>query len=155
VAAPIDAYGVGTRMGVSRDAPSLDSAYKLVAYAGRAVLKLSTGKATLPGAKQVYRDPTAADGDQIALRDEPPPAGWESLLVPVMRAGRRVEPADPPAEVRAARRRFDNDLAWLPPAARRLDDPEPIVATPSPGLAELRDRLTAAWAPNAVPARSE
>ena len=31
--APIDAYGVGTKMGVSADAPYLDSAYKLVAYA--------------------------------------------------------------------------------------------------------------------------
>ena len=39
--APIDAAGIGTRMGVSSDAPSLDSAYKLVAYAGRPVCKLS------------------------------------------------------------------------------------------------------------------
>ncbi len=41
--APIGAYGVGTKMGVSADAPSLDSAYKLVAYAGRPVMKLSPG----------------------------------------------------------------------------------------------------------------
>ena len=55
--APIDAYGVGTKMGVSADAPYLDSAYKLVAYAGRPVMKLSPGKVTQPGAKQVYRGP--------------------------------------------------------------------------------------------------
>ena len=66
--APIDAYGVGTKMGVSADAPYLDSAYKLVAYAGRPVMKLSQGKATWPGAKQVYRGP---GGDVLALRDEP------------------------------------------------------------------------------------
>jgi nicotinate phosphoribosyltransferase len=149
--APIDAYGVGTRMGVSRDAPSLDSAYKLVCYAGRPVLKLSPGKATLPGAKQVYR---GAVGDQIALRDEPAPAGREALLVPVMRGGRRLAPADPAGEVDAARGRLDSDLARLPAAARRLDDPEPVVAEPSPRLADLRDRLTTAWTPAGAPAPS-
>jgi nicotinate phosphoribosyltransferase len=153
--APIDAYGVGTRMGVSRDAPSLDSAYKLVAYAGRPVLKLSPGKATLPGAKQVYRGPTAADGDVIALRDGPAPRGWRPLLVPVMRGGRRLQPADAAGDVRAARRRFDTDLAWLPAGARRLDDPEPVVAAFSPRLAALRDRLTADWTPVPAPAPSE
>jgi nicotinate phosphoribosyltransferase len=55
--APIDAYGVGTKMGVSADAPYLDSACKLVAYAGRPVMKLSPGKVSQPGAKQVYRGP--------------------------------------------------------------------------------------------------
>ncbi|MGW5672019.1 nicotinate phosphoribosyltransferase, partial [Micromonospora sp. NPDC003776] len=93
--APIDAYGVGTRMGVSYDAPSLDSAYKLVAYGDRPVLKRSPGKATLPGPKQVFRDPGGAGGDIVGLRDEPPPAGREPLLVPVMREGRRLAPADP------------------------------------------------------------
>ncbi|WP_446215078.1 nicotinate phosphoribosyltransferase [Micromonospora sp. IBHARD004] len=141
--APIDAYGVGTRMGVSFDAPSLDSAYKLVAFGDRPVLKLSPGKATLPGPKQVFRDPTGASGDVVGLRDEPPPAGREPLLVPVMRGGRRVEAADPAGEVQAARRRFDADLAWLPEAARRLADPTPLTATVSPGLTELRDRVTA------------
>ena len=53
--APIDAFGVGTRMGVSADAPSLDSAYKLVEYDGRPMLKLSEAKATEPGRKQVFR----------------------------------------------------------------------------------------------------
>src|SRR6516162_8805652 len=54
-AAPIDAFGVGTKVGVSADAPWTDCAYKLVEYAGRPVLKLSTKKQTLPGPKQVYR----------------------------------------------------------------------------------------------------
>src|SRR5665213_3388690 len=52
---PINAAGVGTHLGVSADAPYLDSAYKLVAYDGRPVAKLSPGKATLPGPKQVFR----------------------------------------------------------------------------------------------------
>jgi nicotinate phosphoribosyltransferase len=140
--APIDAYGVGTRMGVSRDAPSLDSAYKLVSYAGRPVLKLSPGKATLPGAKQVYRGPNATDGDVITLREQTGPPDWEPLLEPVMIGGRRLRQADPAQDVRSARGRLDADLAWLPQSARRLDDPQPVVATISPQLAALRERLT-------------
>ncbi|MFI7491893.1 nicotinate phosphoribosyltransferase [Micromonospora echinaurantiaca] len=141
--APIDGYGVGTRMGVSYDAPSLDSAYKLVAVGDRPVLKLSPGKATLPGPKQVFRDPTGASGDVVGLRDEPPPGDREPLLVPVMRGGRRLDPADPAGEVRAARARFDADLAWLPEAARRLADPTPLTAAVSPALAALHDRVAA------------
>ncbi|GAA1804898.1 nicotinate phosphoribosyltransferase [Luedemannella flava] len=149
--APINAYGVGTRMGVSRDAPSLDSAYKLVDYAGRPVLKLSPGKATLPGAKQVYRAASAGVPDVIALRGEPAPAGLRPILEPVMVGGVRLSPADPAAQVRAARERFEADLAWLPAAARRLDDPQPVTATPSAPLADLRDRLTAGLTPPPVP----
>ncbi|MET7967218.1 nicotinate phosphoribosyltransferase [Micromonospora sp. NPDC005305] len=141
--APIDGYGVGTRMGVSYDAPSLDSAYKLVAYGDRPVLKLSPGKATLPAAKQVFRDPTGAAGDVVGLRDEPPPDGREPLLVPVMRGGHRFDPADPAEAVRAARGRFDADLAWLPEPARRLADPTPLTATVSPALAALHERVAA------------
>ncbi|WNM38599.1 nicotinate phosphoribosyltransferase [Micromonospora halotolerans] len=141
--APIDGYGVGTKMGVSYDAPSLDSAYKLVAYGGRPVLKLSPGKATLPAAKQVFRDPAGATGDVVGLRDEPPPGGREPLLVPVMRGGRRLDPADPAEAVRAARGRFDADLAWLPEPARRLADPTPLTATVSPALAALHERVAA------------
>jgi nicotinate phosphoribosyltransferase len=117
--APIDAYGIGTRMGVSADAPSLDSAYKLVVYGDHPVLKLSPGKATFPGAKQVFRPPTAEAADILALRAEPVPDGHQALLVPVMRAGCRVNAADPASEIRAARNRFDADLARLPPAAPR------------------------------------
>ncbi|HEY8453604.1 MAG: nicotinate phosphoribosyltransferase [Micromonosporaceae bacterium] len=139
--APIDAYGIGTKMGVSADAPSLDSAYKLVDYGGRPVMKLSPGKATFPGPKQVFRGPSAADGDVLGLRDEPAPDGYEPLLVPVMRAGKPVAPPDPAGEVRAARARFDADLAWLPEAARRLTDPEPVVARPSARLDALREQV--------------
>ncbi|MFU8875374.1 nicotinate phosphoribosyltransferase [Micromonospora sp. SL4-19] len=141
--APIDAYGVGTRMGVSYDAPSLDSAYKLVSVGDRPVLKLSPGKATLPGPKQVFRDPAGASGDVIGLRNEPSVAGREPLLVPVMRGGRRLEAADPAGELRAAQDRFHADLAWLPDAARRLADPVPLAATVSPALAALHDRVAA------------
>ncbi len=133
--APIDAYGVGTKMGVSADAPYLDSAYKLVEYDGRPVMKLSEGKATLPGAKQVHRGP---GGDMLSLRDEPGPPGHLPLLVPVMRGGRRLAAPEPAA---AARQRCAASLAALPPAALALRAPWSVPVTISPALAALRDRL--------------
>ena len=117
--APIDAFGIGTRMGVSADAPYLDSVYKLVEYDGRPVLKLSAAKATAPGRKQVLRGP---EGDLICLRDEPVPGGSQPLLVPVMLQGRRTGPH---RTLGSSRRLFETDLANLPAAATRLDYPQP------------------------------
>ena len=88
--APIDAFGVGTQMGVSADAPYVDSVYKLVDYAGHQVMKLSTMKQTAPGAKQVWRDDS---GDLVALREEPAIPGAEPLLEIAMQDGKRRRPA--------------------------------------------------------------
>src|SRR5256885_16535617 len=49
------AFGVGTRMGTSEDAPNLGGVYKLVEDRSGPRIKLSTGKATLPGRRQVWR----------------------------------------------------------------------------------------------------
>src|SRR5918994_4535938 len=53
--APVDAFGIGTQLGVSADVPYVDAVYKLVEFDGRPVLKLSPAKATVPGRKQVWR----------------------------------------------------------------------------------------------------
>lgn len=146
--APIDAYGVGTKMGVSADAPYLDSAYKLVDYDGRPVMKLSPGKVTQPGAKQVYR---GGDGDVLALRSEPAPSGHEPLLIPVMRGGARVSAPEP---LDAARRRCVADLEWLPPGARALRFPAPVTIEVSPKLRTLHNRMAYGlrrWAPGERP----
>lgn len=140
-AAPIDIYGVGTRMGVSADAPSLDSAYKLVAFGERPVMKLSEGKVTDPGAKQVFRDESGTYRDVLALRDEPAPPGHEPLLEPVMRAGRRVIETTRAGAVAQAAKRFEHDLAWLPDAARRLADPVPVRVRRSDRLSSLREHV--------------
>ncbi len=137
--APIDAYGVGTKMRVSADAPYLDTAYKLVAYAGRPVMKLSTGKAYPPGAKQVFRGPAGA-GDLIGLRDEPVPPGRAALLEPVVVGGRPVGPA---AGLAAARDRFEADLAWLPERTRSLRRPEPVRVLLTERLERLRENVRA------------
>lgn len=139
--APIDAYGVGTRMGVSADAPYLDTAYKLVGYAGRPVMKLSPGKATLPGAKQVYRSGYGTGlTDRLALRREAAPPDSEPLLVPVMAHGHRRAGPEPLAR---ARQRCAADLARLPASARALRDPVPVTVQVSTDLARLRARLAA------------
>jgi len=137
---PVDAAGIGTRLGVSADAPTLDSAYKLVSLGDRPVMKLSPGKATLPGAKQVFRGPGLRD--VIGLRHEAPPAGTRPLLEQVMRDGRCTRPAaDAPAAVVAARLRFEADLAELPAPARDLDRPRPPVAGRTAALRRLTDRV--------------
>lgn len=134
--APIDVYAVGTRVGVSADAPYLDSAYKMVEYDGRPVMKLSSAKVTAPGRKQVFRCPGYAD--VIGLSDEPPPGGGVPLLETVMRDGRRT------AERRGfdeGRERFAADLAGLPPAARRIRAPVAPRAAVSERLTALTGRV--------------
>src|SRR5207244_3501271 len=71
--APVDGFGVGTNFATSADAPTLETVYKLVAVGGRPMAKRSTGKATLPGAKQVWRRP-GFGGDVLGLWGEPGPA---------------------------------------------------------------------------------
>ncbi|MFI6603692.1 nicotinate phosphoribosyltransferase [Nonomuraea sp. NPDC050536] len=115
--APIDAYGVGTKMGVSADAPYLDTAYKLVQYGERPVMKLSPGKVTAPGAKQVFRGPA---GDVVGLREESPPPDHRPLLGPVMIEGRRLEV---PETIDTIRDRCAAELARLPAATRELRAP--------------------------------
>jgi nicotinate phosphoribosyltransferase len=102
--APIDAFGIGTLMDVSADAPYLDMAYKLVEYGGRGVLKLSTGKRTWTGQKQVYRFRGRNGrfaGDLLALGEEPPPlADGEPLLRAVMKSGRLTASHPPLTTIR-------------------------------------------------------
>jgi nicotinate phosphoribosyltransferase len=93
--ADIDSFGVGTKMGVSADAPYLDMAYKMVSYGGHPVLKLSPSKMSLPSAKQVFRfltDEKKIEKDIIGLREERLQGG-EPLLRKVMDKGRITVPS--------------------------------------------------------------
>jgi nicotinate phosphoribosyltransferase len=116
--APIDSFGVGTALTTSSDAPYLDAVYKLQEYDGRPRRKRSTGKATWPGRKQVWRQ-RDADGritrDVVGLVDEPQPG--VPLLVEVMRGGRPVAPVS----LLDARHRCAEELARLPPALATID----------------------------------
>jgi nicotinate phosphoribosyltransferase len=137
--APYDSYGVGTRLGVSADAPSSDMAYKLVCYAGRPVLKLSPGKITLPDAKQVYRLTTKGRlaHDVIARRDELLEGG-EALLQPVMGTGRRLASPPPLEETRA---RFHGEFARLDERYKAVEEPDPYPVALSPQLHAVKARL--------------
>ncbi len=141
--APIDAFGVGTRMDVSADAPYMDMAYKLVTYDGRPVLKTSAGKATLPGEKQIYRLRARGgrlDGDLLALRDERPAANGEPLLRTVMESGHMVAPH--PA-LTAVRDYCAAQIAALPAGVRRLRTPDVYPVRVSDRLASLRRSVIA------------
>jgi nicotinate phosphoribosyltransferase len=121
--APIDAFGVGTRMGVSADAPSLDMVYKLSEYAGAGRLKLSTGKVILPGAKQVFRveEEGEAVRDVIGRADESGPG--RALLRPVMRDGRRLRAGA--VDLDEARRHAAAEVGRLPSRIRALEAADP------------------------------
>ena len=130
--APVDAFGVGTRLNVSADAPSLDLVYKLVRYGDRDVLKLSEGKETWVGAKAIYRrfdDGGIMAGDVLALEEEAPPPGCgASLLQVVMRGGEPVRPHPSLADVR---RHCAEQLRTLPDALRRLRNHDEYPVRPS------------------------
>lgn len=95
--APIDAFGVGTELATSADAPTLSAIYKLVEIEGRPTMKFSGEKTSLPGAKQVYR---GESGDTLALAAERIEARGQPLLRPVIRGGRLVEPLPDVKEAR-------------------------------------------------------
>lgn len=129
---PVDGFAVGSDMAVSADAPVLDSVYKLVEFEGRPVRKLSPGKQTWPGAKQVWRRP-GWSGDVLGLAAEPAgPEEAEPLLVEVFAAGRRT----PAGRVSSAqsRARFESQLACLPLAHKDLRAPAPYAVRPSEAL---------------------
>jgi len=132
--APIDAFGVGTAMVVSSDAPSLDITYKLVEYTGQPRCKTSRGKVTLPGRKQVFRAWNSSSScyfDLIGLAGESaasvagefePAAGQVTeLLKTVYRDGRRVEPAPSLAQ---SREQFMMAFAKLDESLKRLERPD-------------------------------
>lgn len=137
--APYDAYGVGTRMGVSADAPWTDMAYKLVRYGDRPVLKLSTGKASLPDAKQVFRFAEAGrlHHDVIALQDESI-GGGEPLLETVMADGKCLRPHPGLSQIRD---RLLEEFSRLDDACKRIYDPVAYPVKVSASLQALKDDI--------------
>ena len=139
--APIDGFGIGTRMNTSADAPYLDCAYKLQEYDGEPRRKRSEGKATWPGRKQVYRQYDAAgrwQRDVVTLASHPVPG--TPLLVPVVREGRLVAPLP---ELSVIRQRVCEEVARLPESLRALDGQVPAQVEVAPALRELAAEIDA------------
>lgn len=134
--APIDVFAAGTRVGVVDDAPVLDSAYKLVEYAGQPITKLSPGKGYPPGRKQVWR--RARGPDVIGRREEGDPVGTRPLLHHVVLNGRRLRPS---ASLEEARQQVSMDLGWLAPGPDEIRRPVPRAPVISDPLQHLHDAL--------------
>jgi len=136
----VDIFAVGTKMGVSADAPYFDIAYKMVKYGGRPVMKLSTGKVTLVDKKQIYRrydDHGRMQRDIIALRDEG--LVGEPLLKEVMRGGR---PVGSLPTLEESREYFRSEFAKLPECYKALNKPPAYPVELSLGLQELQERVS-------------
>ncbi len=133
----IDAFGVGTRMGVSADAPYLDIVYKMVSFNGRNVRKLSPGKATLAGKKQVFRrfdDRGNCKEDIIGQRTERIP-GAVPLLVPVMQEG-KITVREPSLE--DIRRRAGENMRQLDARYKKPEADSSYPVRISPTLQEIQ-----------------
>jgi nicotinate phosphoribosyltransferase len=139
--APIDGYGIGVNLDASIDAPSLDCAYKLQEYAGTPRRKLSEGKVTWPGRKQIWRsfgDDGRMSGDTLSLENDSHKG--DLLVVPVMRAGKRIAPAPKLSQIREHAAR---ELSRLPEPLRRLEKSDDYPVRFSEKLKELAAEITA------------
>jgi len=118
--APIDGFGVGTKLTTSADAPFLNCAYKMQEYAGKPRRKRSEGKASWPGRKQVFRlyqpDGTMTE-DVVGLESEEHPG--HAMLVKVMTEGQRLLPPKSLADMREHTR---SQLETLPPRLASLGE---------------------------------
>ncbi|PYS43627.1 MAG: nicotinate phosphoribosyltransferase [Acidobacteria bacterium] len=134
---PINGFGVGRNLATSADVPVLDTAYKLVEYAGKPKMKLSESKATLPGRKQIFREKTAGKvvRDVLGLMDESNVAG-EPLLVKVMEDGRRLHAAEALEVCRARCRTERNSLPESVMSLSKADPGYPVEL--SRGLTQLQ-----------------
>ncbi len=137
--APLDAFGVGTDLVTSRDAPALSGIFKLVEMERGGVThytaKFSDEKATWPGKKQIFRM-SGPDGkyeyDLIGRAEEANIA--EAILVPVISAGRPAAPLPTLDQIRA---QAAANLARLPECYRRLDQPETYPVRRTAALEQL------------------
>jgi len=119
--AAIDAFGVGTKVGVSADAPFVDIVYKMVRFKGRDVRKLSPGKVTLAGEKQVFRTSDqngCYSEDIIGQRDEIIAEG-QPLLEKVMENGRLLYPHP---QLNMLQERFKENFAALDDGYKSIQD---------------------------------
>jgi nicotinate phosphoribosyltransferase len=137
--APVDGFGIGTRLTTSEDAPSLECAYKLQEYGGRPRRKRSEQKATLPGRKQVYRTTNTEgvmQGDRVTLADET--GEGIPLIQPCMQEGQRLDPPESLAEIRE---RVARQLQGLPAPLKSLQTESTYPVKISPALEDLAETV--------------
>ncbi|RUQ22404.1 nicotinate phosphoribosyltransferase [Kocuria sp. HSID16901] len=137
-AAPVDSYGVGTRLVTGSGAPTSSMVYKLVSRENSAgemvsVAKKSQGKGSIGGEKHAARrldSRGVAVAESIALD----PAcleseGYRPLMHTLVDNGRVLPGATGAEGVHAATQRHAAAVAELPRAIRRLSEGEPAIPT--------------------------
>src|SRR5277367_6768011 len=145
--APIDAFGVGTALAVSDDAPAGDFVYKLVDYKDRGRMKTSAAKMSTPGRKQLFRAYAPSGSfyaDLVGILDEgattvarefkPVPSKTVQLMEPVFESGHRVMPRPTLAE---ARERVMNGLTTLDARYKTLRRPAEFPVRQTAALSAL------------------
>jgi len=143
--AKIDSFGVGTKMGTSADRPYIDIIYKLSEKINEKnkfspIMKLSKGKVTLPGKKQVFRFKDARSNfvkDVIGLEDER--MNGEPLLIKVMEKGKIVYDFPSLEEIR---KRALESLSKFPEKYKKLKGAPRYPVELSPKLKKLMKELT-------------
>ncbi len=137
-AAPVDSYGVGTRLVTGSGAPTSSMVYKLVAREGTSgtmepVAKASSGKASVGGEKFALRrrnDQGVATQEIVGISHEPTDDGDDrELLVDYVTGGELRDGFVGAQAVDRARERHTQSVAELPRAARRLSEGEPVIPT--------------------------
>ena len=118
----IDGYGLGTRLVTGTP---VNGVYKLVEIDAIPVMKASSGKATYPGRKQIFRRYKAnqVQGDRLGLITEAPQTDEYPLLQLVFKQGERIQS---PEALDAIAQRTAASVASLPAAVRQLKQPVQI-----------------------------
>jgi nicotinate phosphoribosyltransferase len=138
--AKIDAFGVGTALATSADAPSVSAVYKLVELKTQGNLhytaKFSSEKSTLPGAKQIFRTPAH---DTLALYSECAcDHEGEPLVRPVLIDGQIIEPL---TSLDTIQKRANTAIAALPSALRSIDEQASYPVHVSSSLLQIAEGL--------------
>jgi nicotinate phosphoribosyltransferase len=137
---PLDAFGVGTQLATSADAPALSAVYKMVELKRDGEIfytaKFSADKSTLPGAKQIYR---YGDRDVVAHYSEcSNEFKGEPLLRPILAGGELIETLPPMTGIQ---QRSQAMIAALPERLRQLGKAEPYSVEMSAHLRAMAQNL--------------
>jgi len=139
--APADAFGVGTEMVTSRDDPVVNSVYKLIQHNGIPKIKISEGKITYPGKKQVYRvydENGKFTKDILMLENETPPDKSEPFLAPIMRKGKLIYDLPSLDEIQQF---YYKNIEKLPEEFKKLEQLDLFRLGLSNGIKELTQKL--------------
>ncbi|HEX3812365.1 MAG TPA: nicotinate phosphoribosyltransferase [Mycobacteriales bacterium] len=126
-AAPVDSYGVGTKLVVGSGAPTASMVYKLVEVAGRPVAKRSENKGSRGGRKTaVRRHRSTGTATEERVGSPRPETGDRALQLPLIRDGKRVDGLPTLAESRA---RHAERMVTIPWDGLKLSHGEPAIPT--------------------------